>query len=208
MNRRFGLVPLSAVAGAAIAVGAGVAAGATSSSGPAHARVVAQPALVKPFVAVGDRNVYDLIPGGNFAPRTGNWSLSGNAAVVSSGLNAASTGTHGLSLGTGASATSAAFPGGDVHTVRFYAQNEGSSRSTLQVSATIDENGTLTQVPLGTVGGSRLAPTPIITLPKSLQVALTRSDAPLRVTISARGANSHWLVKNVYVDPFTRCGAC
>jgi hypothetical protein len=211
MNRRFALLPLTVAAGAAIAVGAGFAAGAGSSSAAqphgTNAPVLQQPALVKPFVSYGDHAIYDLIPGGNFAPQTATWSLNGDAALVANSADASLSGTHGLSLASGASATSASFPGGDVHTVRFYAENLGSSSSTLNVSATVDENGIQTQVPLGTVEGSSLAPTPVITLPESLQVALTKSDAPLRVTISSTGPNSHWLVKDVYVDPYIRCGS-
>ncbi len=208
MNRRTAVLPISLAAGAAIAVGAGLGAGAVSS--PAHSKPTAaasQSSLVKPFVAYGDRAIYDLVPGGNFTPKTASWSLTGGAQVVASSAEASVSGTHALSLESGSSATSASFPGGGVHTVRFFAQNLGSSTSTLRVSATVDENGITTQIPLGTVKGSSLAPTPVFTLPESLQIAVTRSAEPLRITLTPVGANSHWLVKDVYVDPFQRCCA-
>ncbi len=84
-------------------------------------------------------------------------------------------------------------------------ENLGSSTSNLKVSATVVENGVPTEVPIGTVEGSSMAPSPILTLPKSLQTELTTSDAPLKITLSSTGSNSHWLVKDVYVDPYTRC---
>jgi hypothetical protein len=207
MNRRFVAIPLATAAGAAVAVSAGLAAGAGASSTPAAARATAlkQPALVKPFAAYGDKALYDLVPGGNFAPKTADWSLSGEAALVANHDLAAQTGAHALSLVSGASATSASFPGGDVHTVRLFVENLGSSTSNLKVSATVMENGVPTQVAIGTVDGSSLAPSPILTLPKSLQTALTTSDAPLKITLSSTGSHSHWLVKDVYVDPYTRC---
>jgi hypothetical protein len=208
MNRRTAVLPISLAAGAAIAVGAGFASGAMSAPAkPSAARAsVSQPPLVKPFVAYGDKAIYDLVPGGDFTPKTANWSLTGSAALVTNTAEASLSGTHALSLSSGASATSAAFPGGDVHTVRFFAENLGSSSSTLRVSATVNEGGVMTQIPLGTVSGGKLAPTPVFKLPQSLQVALTRQDAPLRVTLTPVGSNSHWLVKNVYVDPMYRCG--
>jgi hypothetical protein len=210
MNRRFAFVPVATVAGAAIAVGAGFAAGAASSpassrAAASHASALVQPALVKPFAAYGDKALYDLVPGGNFTPKTADWSLTGEAALVANHDLAAQTGSHALSLTSGASATSASFPGGDVHTVRLFVQNMGSSSSNLKVSATVTENGVPTQVQIGTVQGSSLAPSPILTLPKALQTQLTESDAPLKLTISSTGQNSHWLVKDVYVDPYTRC---
>jgi hypothetical protein len=206
MNRLTAVLPVSLAAGAAIAVGAGFAAGAASSPAKASAAHPSQPPLVKPFAAYGDKAVYDLVPGGNFTPKTADWSLSGGAQVVTNTAQASLSGSHALSLESGSSATSASFPGGDVHTVRFFAQNLGSSSSTLQVSATVDEDGIATQVPLGTVRGSNLAPTPVFTLPQSLQIALTRNGEPLKVTLTPVGSNSHWLVKNVYVDPYYRCG--
>ncbi len=206
MNRRIAVLPLSLAAGAAIATGAGFAAGAGSSSAPKAAAPVPQPALVKPFVAYGDHAIYDLVPGGNFTPKTASWSLSGGAQVVADSAQESVSGSHALALESGSSATSASFPGGGVHTVRFFAQNLGSSSSTLRVSATVDENGIETQIPLGTVAGSGLAPTPVFTLPQSLQIAVTRSAEPLRITLTPVGQNSHWLVKDVYVDPYQRCG--
>ncbi len=206
INRRSAVLPISLAAGAAIAVGAGFAAGATSSPAKASSARVSQPPLVKPFVAYGDKAIYDLVPGGNFTPKTADWSLSGSAQVVANDAEASLSGTHALSLASGSSATSAAFPGGGVHTVRFFAQNLGSSTSTLRVSATVEENGIATQIPLGTVQGGNLAPTPVFTLPESLQIQLTRNAQPLKVTLTPVGQNSHWLVKNVYVDPYLRCG--
>jgi hypothetical protein len=205
MNRRIAVLPMTLAAGAAIAVGAGFAAGAGSSAAKTPA-APSQPPLVKPFVSYGDKAIYDLVPGGNFTPKTADWSLTGGAQVVANSAEASLSGTHALSLQSGSSATSASFPGGGVHTVRFFAQNLGASTSTLRVSATIDENGVATQVPLGTVTGSNMAPTPVFQLPESLQIQLTRSAAPLKVTLTPVGSDSHWLVKNVYVDPYLRCG--
>lgn len=205
MNRRIAVLPISLAAGAAIAVGAGFAAGAGSSPAKIPA-AQSQPALVKPFVAFGDKAIYDLVPGGNFTPKTADWSLTGGAQVVANSAEASLSGTHALSLASGSSATSASFPGGGVHTVRFFAQNLGSNTSALRVSATVDEDGVMTQVPLGTVQGSSLAPTPVFQLPQSLQIELTRNAEPLKVTLSPVGSDSHWLVKNVYVDPYYRCG--
>jgi hypothetical protein len=207
MNRRFAVVPASVAAGAAIAVGVGFAAGAGSGVAhqPAPVAHGPQATLVKPFVAYGDKALYDLVPGGSFSPKATDWSLSGSAQIVANNDLAAKTGAHALSLASGATATSAAFPGGDVRTVRLFVENLGAKTSSLRVSATVDENGQMTQVPLGTIEGGSLAPTPIMTLPKSLQVQLTQSDAPLRITVSSAGQSSHWLVKDVYVDPYIRC---
>jgi hypothetical protein len=208
MNRRTVVLPISVAAGAAIAVGAGFAAGAGSSPAPrtAQAAPASQAPLVKPFVSYGDRALYDLVPGGDFSPKTADWSLTGGAQVVANSAQASLSGSHALSLQSGSSASSAAFPGGDVHTIRFFAQNLGSSSSTLRVSVTADENGVETQIPLGTVSGAGLAPSPVFTLPKSLQIAATQSEEPLRVTLTPVGQNSHWLVKDVYADPIFRCG--
>jgi hypothetical protein len=207
MNRRIAVLPLTLAAGAAVTVGAGLAAGAGSSQ--AHRQPAApasQSALVKPFVAYGDHAIYDLVPGGNFTPKTASWSLTGGAQVVTSAAQESLSGSHALSLASGSSATSASFPGGGVHTVRFFAQNLGSSASVLRVSVVADENGVQTQIPLGTVRGGSLAPTPVFALPESLQIAVTQHAEPLRVTLTPVGQNSHWLVKDVYADPIYRCG--
>ena len=207
MNRRTAVLPISLAAGAAIAVGAGFATGAMSAPAKASsARAQLQSPLVKPFVAYGDKDVYDLVPGGNFTPKTADWSLTGGAQVVTNTAEASLSGTHALSLASGSSATSASFPGGGVHSVRFFAQNLGSSTSALRVSVTVDEDGIATQIPLGTVKGGNLGPTPVFALPESLQIAATRNAEPLRVTLTPVGQNSHWLVKNVYADPILRCG--
>jgi hypothetical protein len=207
MNRRTAVLPLSLAAGTAIAVGAGFAAGAGSSQAQkTPTPAAAQSPLVKPFVAYGDHAVYDLVPGGDFTPKTANWSLTGGAQLVTSGAEASVSGSHGLSLASGSSASSAAFPGGGVHTIRFFAQNQGASGSLLRVSITADENGVETQIPLGTVKGGSLAPTPVFKLPESLQIAATQKAEQLRVTLTPVGTNSHWLVKDVYADPILRCG--
>lgn len=206
MNRRTAVMPISLAAGAAIAVGAGFASGAVSSPAQKATAKITQPPLVKPFVSYGDQAIYDLVPGGSFTPKTADWSLTGGAQVVSSSAQTAVSGSHALALASGSSASSASFPGGGVHTVRFFAQNLGSSASTLRVSVTVDENGIETQVPLGTVKGGSLAPTPVFTLPESLQIQVTQNAEPLKVTLTPVGQNSHWLVKDVYVDPMLRCG--
>ena len=206
MNRRTAVLPISLAAGAAIAVGAGLAAGAGSSPAQKPAPTASQSPLVKPFVAYGDHAIYDLVPGGDFTPKTSDWSLTGGAQLIANSAEASVSGSHGLSLEAGSSATSAAFPGGGVHTTRFFAQKLGSNASTLRVSVTADVNGVETQVPIGTVTGASLAPTPVFTLPESLQVAATRDAEPLRVTLTPVGQNSHWLVKDVYADPILRCG--
>ena len=205
MNRRLTVLPVTAAAGVAVAAGAGLAAGAFTGSSHAPTRL-AEPALVKPFTAWGDRALYDLVPGGSFSPQTAAWSLNGGAQIVANSADAGQSGDHALSLNGGASATSAAFPGAHVHTVRFFAQNQGASSSQLAVSATITVGGVQSQVRLGTVRSSSLAPTPVITLPESLQKQITATNANVRINLTPVGHGGRWVVKDVYVDPWLRCG--
>ncbi|WP_249009562.1 hypothetical protein [Conexibacter sp. DBS9H8] len=208
MSRRLVVLPATLAAGAAVTVGAGLAAGALSGSAATPSRTggLAEPALVHPFTAYGDRALYDLVPGGSFRADAARWSLRDGAAVITDATPGLGVGARALALTDGASATSASFPGANVHTVRFYAGNLSGATSTLAVTARLNIDGVVSQVPLGTITARRLAPSPVIAVPAAVQRELTDSNGRLAVTVTAVGGSGRAVVKDVYVDPWMRCG--
>ncbi len=109
-------------------------------SAPAQAALIStgacnEAALSQPFLAWGDSNLYELVPGGDFAGSPSGWTLSGGAQRVTGGepyTVDGAVGGHSLSLPAGASAQSpyvcvnASYP-----TFRFFARNEGVASTVL-----------------------------------------------------------------------------
>jgi hypothetical protein len=104
------------------------------STAPAQAALVStgacnEASLSQPFLAWGDSNQYELVPGGSFEGSLAGWTLTGGAQRVSGSEPYGATGSVGsysLALPSGASAQSpftcvnASYP-----SFRFFARNEG-----------------------------------------------------------------------------------
>jgi hypothetical protein len=175
---------------------------------PAQAALVStgacnEAALSQPFLAWGDSNLYELVPGGDFAGSLSGWSVSGGAQRVAGGEPydvSAAAGGHSLALPQGASAQSpfvcvnASYP-----TFRFFARNGGVA-STVLVQVVYRTLLGPVSVPLGVVAlSSEWQPTlPMLT--GSLAVgALSGGTAEVALRFTALTGASQ--VDDVFVDP-------
>ncbi len=163
-------------------------------------------ALSQPFLAWGDTNSYELIPGGDFEGSLPGWSLSGGArrAVGSEPYGATgSVGSDSLSLPAGASAQSpftcvnASYP-----TFRFFARNDG-PLSTVLVQVVYRTVLGPVAVPLGVVALSGDWHPTLPMLTGSVVVgALSGGTAQAALRFTALTGSSR--VDDVFVDPRMR----
>jgi hypothetical protein len=158
---------------------------------------------VHPFAPWGDSASYVMVPNGSLETTAG-WTLTGGAALSTGNetfkVNSASD-SHSLSLPTGSSATSPGLCVTLLHpTLRFFATNTGSSKSTLKVEASTTVLGLRLTLPIGSLtSGATWQPTPVLLFLENLL-------APVSGQVSFRftpvGAGGNWRIDDVYVDPF------
>jgi hypothetical protein len=175
---------------------------------PAQAALIStgacnEAALSQPFLAWGDSNLYELVPGGDFAGSPTGWTLSGGAQRVAGGEPQAVSGAVGgysLSLPAGASAQSpyvcvnASYP-----TFRFFARNEGVA-STVLVQVVDKTLLGPVSVPLGVVALSGEWQPTLPMLTGSLATgALSGGTAEVALRFTALTGASR--VDDVFVDP-------
>jgi hypothetical protein len=147
---------------------------------------------------------YVPAPGGGFEGGTGDWALTGGAAIVD-GNEPFLAGGRSLALPGGASATSAPMCIGVEHpTLRLFARNTGAPDSALAVSVVFsDPFGVRRSLPVGVVGaGANWAPTPIVPVLVNL-LALTGSRQ-VSFRFTALGDGGEWTIDDVYVDPYKK----
>ena len=162
------------------------------------------------FLPWGDQSNYDLVPGGAFQAGDPSWTTNGGAGVFSGGepwnvSNSASGAS--LSLPDSSSATSPTFCVGiQDPTVRLFAQNTGSSNSTLAVDVNFwGPLGIPLSAQIGSISGdSTWQPTSIMPILVNLLTLLPGNETPVSLTFVPHGSGGNWQIDDVYVDPFGR----
>jgi hypothetical protein len=160
-------------------------------------------ALSQPFLAWGDSNLYELVPGGDFAGSLSGWTFSGGAQRAAGGepdaVNGA-VGGYSLALPRGAAGQSpfvcvnASYP-----TFRFFARNEGVA-STVLVQVVYQTLLGPVSVPLGVVALSGEWQPTLPMLTGSLATgALSGGTAEVALRFTALTGASR--VDDVFVDP-------
>jgi len=191
-NRLRTSVIAASVAAAALAVGApSASAGLLVASGQ---DCKAQP-TTQAFAAYGDRDQYELAPGGDCGSKGPNWTMTGRASETNGQLR----------LPPGASAQSPVMCVGiEKPTVRFFAKSSTPLLSTMTVDATIQTSlGLKVSVPFGVMLPSgQLKPSPKFYVLVNLLPLLPGEQTPVQFRVTSVGLAT-WTVDNFYVDP--RC---
>jgi len=147
------------------------------------------------FAAYGDKDQYEMAPGGDFGSVGPNWTMRGGASEKNGQLR----------LPPGASAQSPTMCVGIEHpTVRFFAKSSTPLLSTMTVDATIQTSlGLKVSVPFGVVLPSgQLKPTPKFLMLVNLLPLLPGEQTPVSFRVTPVGLAT-WTVDNFWVDP--RC---
>jgi hypothetical protein len=199
-----------------VPVGLIATAAAMISTAPAQAGVLVPtvtscptPALSQPFLPWGDSAQYELVPGGNFEAGAQSWSLSGGAADVAGNESyyvGSPTDSQSLSLPSGSSATSPAMCVGIQNPdLRLFAENTGSSLSTLTVSVNFQTSlGGAATLPIGVISaGSSWQPTLQDPIVANLLALMPGDQTPVSFTFTPSGGGN-WQIDDVYVDPWER----
>ena len=97
--------------------------------------------------------------------------------------------------------------GVDTPTMRFFVKNTGAETGTLKVEVTYDDdNWDLQTVTLATLtsadAGDAWTASPVVELSAPLVELLGAGETPVNFKFTAEGADTAWLVDDVYVDPY------
>jgi hypothetical protein len=165
----------------------------------------------KAFAQFGDTNNYTLVPGGNFEAGTLAWASTGGAVRVAGNERfnvGGAKDSSSLSLPAGSSATGPAVCANIYKpTLRFFARNNGSSKSRLNID--VYYPGLLGRVQtarLGTISaGPEWAPTGETQLTAAnLMATLSLSRTAIAFRFSPADSTGKWTIDDVYVDPRMR----
>ncbi len=199
------LLPLGLVAATATMITTGSAQAALLTSSATNCPNVPE---AQTFLPWNDSSEYQLAPDGNFAGLAATWSLSGGAAAVAGGdgytLAGQPASTESLSLPSGSSATTPVVcVGVNDPTIRFFAENSGSSSSTLLVSATMMTTlGLQVTLPIGDISATGTwEPSPVLAIAENLLTLLPNNQTPVTFSFSPQGSRGSWEVDDLYVDP-------
>ena len=160
----------------------------------------------QPFLPWADLAPYVLVPEGDLE-RGARWTLRGGAKQVSGNepfLVNDEDDRSSLHLPAGASATTAAMCVGVEHpTLRFFARNQGSLLSTLEVEVLYeDAAGHIRALPIGgLLRGPSWQPTPPLPLLVNLMALAPGDRTAVAFRFTAVGAGD-WSIDDVYVDPW------
>jgi hypothetical protein len=160
-------------------------------------------ALSQPFLAWGDSNLYELVPGGDFAGSLSGWTLSGGAQRVAGGEPyhvSGAAGGYSLALPDGASAQSPAVCVNASYPIfRFFARNQGLA-STVLVQVVYQTLLGPVAAPLGVVALSgEWQPTLPMLTGSLAAAALSGGTAEVALRFTALTGASQ--VDDVFVDP-------
>jgi hypothetical protein len=161
------------------------------------------PTLSQPFLAIGDANLYSLMPGESVDSFTGGgWTLSGGAAIVNATLADGQTGPV-LNLPSRATAVSPV-----VCVTSDYPQARTEIRDLVGaegVTFGVEYLGTNTENSPRTTGQvhSNKGVAWDASTPVNLQPANTTGWQQVRIVLTANGKTSDFQVYNLYLDP--RC---
>lgn len=159
----------------------------------------------QPFMPWGDSYDYILVPDGAVENGAGEWSLQGGAQIVSGNspfYSNSATDTHSVSIPKGASATTGTMCIGKEHpTLRFFAKNDSSALSFLDVQIQIETSwGREVSLPVGLERGNQnWEPSSTMRLIVNYLNMQPGTYTPVEFKFTAR--NGNWKVDDVYVDP-------
>jgi hypothetical protein len=166
------------------------------------------PTVEHPFTSWGDIASYVLAPGGTLEGATAAWSLSAGVLTVAGNepwyVHGAGESTS-LFLNSGGSATTGSMCVGIEHPdVRFFARNNGSLTSTLQLEVLFeDASGNVHSLTIGQVaGGNGWDVTPIYPVVANLLPLLPGSHTAVAFRFTAQGGP--WQIDDIYVDPWRK----
>ena len=161
--------------------------------------------IEQPFTAWEDPADYFLAPDGDFSGGGAGWDLAGATLVEDNepwnvhGSESAAA----VRIESGASATSPLICVGlDDPTMRFFAHSVGDPTATLDVEVLYtDGEGNAQSLTIGTIGGdSALEWTPVPALP----ITANQYEMTVAFRFTAQGADSTWLIDDVYIDPYRK----
>jgi hypothetical protein len=164
------------------------------------------PTLERPFLPWLDAANYVLVPNGILESRR-NWTLAGDAAIVPGNETYYVHGvqeTRSLALPSDSSATTAPVCVGLEHpTLRFFARNDGSALSTLDVEVRFeDAAGNVRSLLIATLlGQPRWQPTPPLLVVANLLPLLPGKRTAVEFRFKPRGRGD-WRIDDVYLDPW------
>jgi hypothetical protein len=163
----------------------------------------------QPFMPWGDRDLYQLAPGGAFEVGDPSWKLSGGASVVAGNepfkVHGASD-ARSLRLPPGATATSPVMCVGLEHpTLRLFARNNRALLSTLSVEVIFETSlGLTASLPVGVMLPSgQWKPSPRFLVLANLLPLLPGNHTPVQFRVRSIGLGT-WSVDDFYVDPKCR----
>ncbi len=166
--------------------------------------------LSQPFAPWLDPASYTLAPDGGFEDGGSSWDLAGGSTVVSGNepYHVRDRGdSNSLKVTSGSSATSSAMCVGIEHpTLRFFARNSGSPRSTLGVNVKFEDAfGNVHSLPIGVVNSNgSWQPTLPMVIGVNLLPLLPGERTAVAFEITAYGMGGDWRIDDVYVDPYRR----
>jgi hypothetical protein len=173
---------------------------------PAQARAAdcpSQPAT-QTFLPWLDPAWYVPAPGGDVEGGSGEWTLTGGAAVAD-GNEPFLAGGQSLALPAGSSATTAPMCIGVEHpTLRLFARNAGDVASLLSVSVVFrDVLGIRRALPVGVVAaGDEWRPT--LAMPVVVNLLSLVGDQDVAFRFAPVGRGGAWAIDDVYVDPYKK----
>jgi hypothetical protein len=161
------------------------------------------------FAPWGDRDNYNLAPGGDFESSTGGWTLGRGASIVSGNepWKVAGAGhSRSLQLKPGAVATSPVVCVGLEHpTVRLFAKGKPALLSTLEVEVIATTSlGIKAALPIGVMlPNGQWKPSPKFLVLANLLPLLPGEHTPVQFRVRSLGLGT-WSVDDFYLDPKCR----
>jgi hypothetical protein len=158
-----------------------------------------------PFTPWGDTFDYILAPDGAVENGAGEWTLSGGAAIVDGNspfYSHRSTDSHSIRIPKGGTATTDTMCIGKEHpTIRFFAKNDSSSISFLDVRVEVETAwGREVTLPVGLERGNQeWEPSSAMRLVVNHLNLEPGTYTPVEFKFTAR--NGDWRIDDVYVDP-------
>lgn len=180
----------------------------TASSGGPH-NPCGQRVIEHPFTQWNDTADYFLNRQGDVSGGATDWDLGTGEIVAENNpfsLHADETASVGLTEGDAAVAPMVCV-GIDTPTMRFFVRNPGAATGTLKVDVLYeDDSYTMHSLPIATLtsadAGDAWTPGPIVDLIAPLVPIFVDGETPVWFQFTAEGEGSHWLVDDVYVDPY------
>jgi hypothetical protein len=167
------------------------------------------PTLTQPFAPFGDLGLYTPVANQGFEAAATSWTLAGGAAVVAGNEPwkvGGAADSHALDLPSGSSAVTSPICIDQTYPYfRLFALNAGSGKRSLEIDVLYyDTKGKLLSTkPYGyETTSTAWQPTPTIAIDVWNKASTTA--APVSFRFLPKGKDSHFVIDDVYVDPYAR----